>query len=365
MKVLFITYQGDVAGSTYSISYLAKGLAQCGDEVFVACRRESLLYKMLLNTDVNLIVFGIKGRFDLASVRKLAYLIKKNQIDIINAQSSYDRYTSVFAKYLYSLDVKVIHTRRQMVKSVGGFFQNLIYNKGTDGIVAVSNGVKQSIIEKGIPENKIEVIYNGIPLTKVRADEKTSEMLKNKWNIHSDEFIIGCIARRKNQIDLIKSLHYIDFPVRLILVGIAKTEEDASEILKLKNHQKVVYAGKLSANEALEYYPILDVKVLPSVIEGLSQSLLEAMAFGIPVMATNVGGNPDLIQHNENGLLFEDGDVKTMAEQIIMLKNDIGLYNKLAINGKKTATVDFSIENTVKNYRKYFNRILNKNHETK
>src|SRR5690606_38503924 len=147
-------------------------------------------------------------------------------IQIINAQSSKDRYTSIFAKWLFGLKVKVVHTRRQKPESIGGFLQNWLYVKGTDKIVAVSNGVKKFLVAQKIPQNHIEVIYNGTPRQKYEAvDLKRSEELKKKYNILDGDFVIGCVSRKKSQDQLLRALHYVPFKTKVIFVGIEKYSE--------------------------------------------------------------------------------------------------------------------------------------------
>ncbi len=83
-----------------------------------------------------------------------------------------------------------------------------------------------------------------------------------------------------------------------------------------KQAHRVIFLGKVPIGETLYHYPLFSVKVLPSLIEGLSQSLLEAMAMGVPVVATRAGGNPNLIRDPENGLLLDDQDIRTLASHI-------------------------------------------------
>ena len=153
MNILFLTYQGDIAGSTNSISYLAKGLADKGHNIYVGCRKESLLYSMLQNTKVNLIEMTFKSKLDFQNMKHIREVVKKYKIEIINAQSSKDRYSSIFAKIFYKLPVKIVHTRRQTPKSSGIFIQNWFYNTFTDLIVAVSDEVKEELVKNGIKKD--------------------------------------------------------------------------------------------------------------------------------------------------------------------------------------------------------------------
>jgi glycosyltransferase involved in cell wall biosynthesis len=146
----------------------------------------------------------------------------------------------------------------------------------------------------------------------------------------------------------------------MIFVGIPKEADLAKYLDQLPAIHQVYFEGEVNADEILNYYPLFDVKILASDMEGLSQSLLEAMAMGIPVIATDAAGNPDLIKREVNGLLFQDGDIKELASAITKLYQNPAVRDTLATNGKQSAFVDFSLENTVKAYEEYFEHILKK-----
>ncbi|MBT34243.1 MAG: hypothetical protein CMO01_31650 [Thalassobius sp.] len=361
MNILILTYQGDVAGSTNSISYLAKGLAARGHRVFVGLRKESLLFELLEDTGVIRVPMTFSGRFDFDNVYQIKQLVKSEKIEVINAQSSYDRYTSVFAKWMYQLPVKVIHTRRQISKSMGGFFQNLVYVKGTDKVIAVSEGVKKSLMAGGIPDKHIAVVYNGTPKEKYdNLDPLKIEAFKKEYGIEPGDKVIGCISRLKEQEQIIEALKYVPFKVKAIFGGIEKQPHWDSIIDQYPVKHEVFFTGILSGPEILHLYKLFDIKVLASTIEGLSQSLLEAMFLKVPVIATDAAGNPDLVQDGENGLLFENANTKQLAEKIEKLFEDDVLREKLITNGYKTASENFSLDNTLTGIENLFASLLKK-----
>ena len=364
MNILLLTYQGDIAGSTNSIVYLATGLQGLGHTVYVGCRKESLLYTMLSGTSVQVIPMTFNGRFDFKNARQIATVVREKNIHIVNAQSTYDRYTTVLAKYLFGSKAKIIHTRRQVSRSMGGFFQNLFYYRGTDHVVAVSEGVKVSLMQGGIPAEHIKVIHNGTPVDKYqKLDERNVQLLKKKFDIRENDFIIGCVSRMKNQYQIIEALRYIEFPVKVIFVGIDR-QEKFDNFLSVNHLPHVLYyEGIVSGEDVLNYYPVFNVKILASIQEGLSQAILESMALGTPVIATNYSGNPEIIQDGENGFLFEDGDSMELSNKILALRNNDEIRGKIIKNARKTALEDFSIEKTVKNYDTFFREMVNIQHE--
>lgn len=329
--------------------------------MYLGCRTESSLYPQLLaGSQVQLLAMPFSGKFDKKTLRLIRDAVHTYQIQLINAQSSKDRYLSMFARWLYRLPVKVVHTRRQTPASVGGFLQSYLYTKGTDKIVAVSGGVKKELVTLGLPPSHIEVIYNGTPRQKFeQADLSSVPSLRQQYGIQEQDFVIGCVSRRKKQEQLLLALHYIEAPVKVILVGI----EDAPDLQQLRQgypvaHQ-VFFTGTLPNAEVLAHYPLFDVHVLCSTTEGLSQSLLEAMAMEVAVVATRASGNDELIEDGKSGLLFEDRSPEQLAKTIVSLKDQPLKRKALALAGKQRALRTFSIENTILNYETFFLRLIN------
>lgn len=359
LRILFLTYQGDTAGSTNSIAYLAMGLAERGHEIYLGIRRESLLWQLVEGSKVNRIPMTFKGKFDFTNWRQIRDVVKQHDIQLINAQSSHDRYTSIFANKRYGLGVKIVHTRRQMPLSMGGPLQLFLYNRWTDSIVAVSNQVKEGLMKLGIKESQLKVIHNGTPTEKYKnIDSAQVERLNAKFDLKPDDFVLGSVSRPKNQIQVVKALALVEKPLKMIFCGIESTEEMQEIINSYTTPHQLFFEGHVEKDDILAYYKVFDTDILASTMEGLSQSLLEAMALETPVIATAYAGNLDLIQDGENGLLFKDGDISKIAELINQVMTDQPLRSKLITNGKKTALEKFNIENTIRNYEEYFQSLI-------
>jgi L-malate glycosyltransferase len=363
MNILFLTHQGGMAGSTFSIFYLARGLAQRGHRVAVGCPENVLLAELLQTTDVIHIPMTFAGKFDRHNMRQIRNAVREYDIQLINAQSGLDRYTSIFAKMFYRLNVAVVHTRRQKPMSMDFFVQTWLYHHGTDKIIAVSRGVKEGLIRLGIPAEHILVIPNGTPREKYEhIDPHLVADLRKKYALQADEQVIGCVSRLKQQEQLLEALSFIPRRLVIIFVGI---ENIPNVTLPETSGQRIIFAGNLPQEQALAHFLLFDIKVLASNMEGLSQALLEAMALGVPVIATNASGNPDLIRDGENGLLFEENNSRQLAEKIEMLLDNQALRQKLAENGRRTALEEFSIEKTIQRHEQAYLEIMGSRHEKK
>ncbi|BDD02889.1 glycosyltransferase family 4 protein [Aureibacter tunicatorum] len=362
MNILIISYQGGIAGSTYSVSFLAKGLAERGHKVVLATKKGNHAEELIKGTKVVFEPMEFLGRVSFKDMSRLKEIVEKHDIQLINAQASLDRYITILGKWWHNLNVKLVHTRRQVPKSVGGYFQNAFYTKGTDKIVAVSEGIKGDLVKMKLPATHIHVINNGTPKSKYKLLENyIPNELREKYSIAQDDFVIGSVSRLKHQEHLLKSLELIKEPVTVIFIGIDGKEPAISELISTLNisQHKILFLGTISPEESLKHYKLFDIKVLCSHMEGLSQALLEAMFIGVPVLATNMAGNPSLIKHNENGYLFENDNYQQLADQILKLKHSKTEREKLKQGGLKTANNDFSIEKTLDNYETFFQDLIN------
>ena len=358
MNILLTTYQGGMAGSTYSISYLAKGLAERGHRVVVAGKAGTLLFQLLQNAPVQLIDLPFRSKVDWHTVRKLRDIVYEYDIQMINAQSSYDRYLTIFARWYYRLNVKVVHTRRNGPKSIGGWLHNTFYIRGTDRIIVTSNEQKRIFIKLGYPDHHLYVIHNGTPAENYRIDEAEVTALRQRFDIHPTDVVVGCVSRMKQQDQLIAAMPYLDPTIKVLFVGIEPGSLDEAVAQHAVTNQ-IVYTGKLDRADTIAAYRLMNVHVLPSDEEGFGLVVIEAMGTGTPSIGTNSGGIKDIIRDSVNGMLFTNYDAQDLAEKIRRVLEDASLRARLIENGKQTALHEFSIEKTVAHYEAFFQELIN------
>lgn len=354
MNILLITQEDILAGSTLSVSYLAKGLQLRGHKVFVAARPGSVLQDLLRDSEVDYLELTIKSRFDRQALKLVKSWVKKYEIEVINSQSSKDRYLTIFLRLFYGLKFKLFHTRRQYPLSAGGYLQRLFYVRGTDRIIVISNELKRIFIEKGYPAQHLHVIFNGIPESRYKqwSQERVQQLIA-QYGISENDIVIGSISRLKRHEQIIRALVPLNRPeVKVLFVGIKKGQFDEL-CMKLNIKNPIIYAGEIEPKSVLNFYKLLSVNILPSITDGFGLVLLESMAMGTPVIATNFGGIKDVVQDNYNGLLYEDGNHMKLAQCIRSIIDNKQLAESLKSNGFTTIT-KFTIENTILNYEKLF-----------
>jgi glycosyltransferase involved in cell wall biosynthesis len=222
-------------------------------------------------------------------------------------------------------------------------------------VVANSKAGRQYIISKGVPPEKVRVIHNGIDPGRIRIREKKEEILE-KVDLDPGSLIIGVVAsleKHKDPLTFLSAARIVaeaEPRARFMWVGDGPLRDRAARFARdLGIGEKVVFAG--NQDNVADYVNTMDVFVLPSaVVEGCSNSILEAMALGVPVVATDVGGNAELIQPGITGDLVKPRKPKEMAQAVLNLTNDSSLRKKVAQNARAAVMSRFSQGAMVKAY---------------
>jgi glycosyltransferase involved in cell wall biosynthesis len=292
----------------------------------------------------------------------LLFVLKEGKYDILHAS------TNPYILYLPRARRKVLHLHM----STSNLIKNTSYQKAlqkADAIICCSKFIQREILEyTNYPSKKVHVIYNGVNLESLRMPRQKKE---NGIRI----LYAGQINKEKGLEHLIEAFKIVskDFPnVALLIAGSAsiwpdldkrKFEVDKRYELEMKEKAKggkIKFLGKLSLNELYKVYNRCDVFVLPSVIqEALPMVVLEAMASGLPIIASNVGGVPELVQHEKTGLLVKPGDLGELAEALRKLLSDERLREKMGKESYQYAE-EFSIEKMTEQIYTLYEEILSK-----
>jgi L-malate glycosyltransferase len=239
----------------------------------------------------------------------------------------------------------LVLTRRQMPRTFP--LENWLASRAADRVVAVSDAVAAALRRRGTPARKLVVIHNG--LVADRVDRPVPERALFDWRDRigwePSRRTIGIVARPKDHAVVLQALARVRTPVRLVLAGIDPGGAIGARARQVAAPHAVVCLPFSAAVAPL--YRLLEIALLPSRMEGFSQSLLEAMASGLPVIASAAGGNGELVRHEVNGLLVAPLDSGAWAGAIQRLLEDGALAARLGQAGRETARVTFSLERTV------------------
>ncbi len=361
MNILFIANHLNVGGISSYLFTLATGLKDKGHNVYLATSGGELVEKFSASGVVCLkIPINTKKEISpkiIFSFFKLIRNIKKSNIDLIHSNS---RTTQVLA------DLLSRYLGKPHIFTCHGFFKPKISRRlfGCWGksVIAISQEVKEHLISDfKLDAKKISVINNGID-TKNFGDFSARELVRKDLSI-KNSFVVGIIARLsdvKGHIYLIRAMKKVlaSLPsTKLLIIGEGKTKETLiKEVQDLDIHANVLFIPETRGTESI--LAAMDVFVMPSLQEGLGLALMEAMAQGLAVVGSSVGGIKTLIQDKINGLLVSPADDGQIAQAIITLLKDSDLRYNLGKHARKFIIDNFPKEKMVLATEEIYKRCL-------
>jgi glycosyltransferase involved in cell wall biosynthesis len=350
-----MTHQGDVGGSTNSITWLTRGLAERGHDVYLACRPESLIRRRFETGRVHCVDAqwsrGLKLMGEAPWWRRW---IAEHEIDVVNAHASLDRHVVSYVKLLGTA-ASIVHTRRNLARTTGGRIRASFDRRTTDAIIAVSGEVGEDLIRRGVPREHVHVVRNGLPLSEVPvADPSDVARLRAELNLRDEVPVIGVVARRKSQEDLLVAAKSLGFDVDILFVGIESDDELARLSSALPGASRAIFLGFRDDVAALS--ALFDVFVLPSEIEGFSLALLEAMARGLPCIATDAGGNREALGDGA-GIIVPSRDPDALAKALISVVRSADGGSDMGTRARRRALSEFDVSRTIARTEALYERL--------
>lgn len=218
-----------------------------------------------------------------------------------------------------------------------------------------------------VPRGKISRIYNGVDTERFASVRQGKAPLPLAGFASPENFVIGTVGRMetvKDQLTLVQAflrLRERCAPdadrLRLVLVGEGELREKARALLAQGGAENAAWLAG-ARDDIPQILRSLDVFVLPSLNEGISNTILEAQASGLPVIATRVGGNPELVEQGADGLLVPPGDPQAMAAALEAYLIDPALAARHGANGRHKVVEDFSLGAMVQGYLEVYDRLL-------
>ncbi len=235
--------------------------------------------------------------------------------------------------------------------------------------IALSLDLKRYLQEQiGVPERKISHICNGVDTGKFTpASARSKTVLPGDFSA-ADKIVIGTVGRMeavKDQITLVHAFVHLvqEHPrgrecLRLILIGDGALREPARSILEAAGLAQIAWLPG-EREDVPDLLRAMDVFVLPSLAEGISNTILEAMASGLPVVATDVGGNRELVDQDATGLLVPRDDPAALADAIRVYVDDPDFRHLHGATARKRSEDEFSLDTMVQRYQDIYDELLN------
>lgn len=307
-----------------------------------------------------------RNKLDIRCIMELYKITKKYKIDIVHG---HDYKTDPIAYIL-----KILNPKIKILSTAHGWITNtrqtsiykwihLKFLKRFQNIIAVSKATKDLMVRSGINEERIELLYNGVDENYWDRRNITDD-LKRELSIPDDSLVIGSVGRLGEEkdyfsfLEVAKRVHERIAKTCFVIVGDGK-ESEKQDLLqyskKIGVDKYVIFTGY--RNDLLRIYNTFNVFLSTSLTEGLPNTMLEAMAMKVPIVATDVGGVSELVDDGISGFLYSVRDVKGISEKIIeIIKND-NLRNKLSIEARRRIETSFSFNRRTERIEAIYKKI--------
>lgn len=373
MRVLQLIGSFNRGGSETQAVQLAKSLKssqRCQVVVATLNREGSLLSEIEDFSDIP--EFRLSSFYDLNFIRQLRRFVgflKDNRIDIVHTHDFYTNFFGMIGAKIAGVTVKIASKRETGgMRSVGQERLERLAFVLADSILVNSEAVKNYLMASKVPVEKITVVYNGIDISKFSNHEDKSIEIMKRLNLPSEDntrFIVITANFRhkvKNQIMLLRAAKRLleDFPnLHFIFLGEGELLQEAMSIAEeLGVSKNTHFLGRCS--NVPEILAIADICVLTSLHEGFPNAVLEYMAAGKPVVATNVGGVAEAVLDAKTGFLVEPNDDDTFVSRIEYLLRNPQKASEMGRLGKLIISDRFSIQAQIERVIQLYRHLLDK-----
>ena len=301
---------------------------------------------------------------------------KELDMDIVHVHFSYN-YLSLYTgllKTLGKLHIPIVTTSHGLPFGYkSGFVQNivkLLYELGKRMVLFNSTAIttismtEYNYLRKTISPDKLFFIPNGVDISKFNNDDEKRWNIRNKLGVDKDDFLVLFFAHLRPVkglyvfIEALKQILRKTEHVKFLIAGSGPLANEVKYIFK-KSDKRVFTMLEYLPEKFLPYlYNASDVYVLPSYVEGMPLSVMEAMACGKPVIVTNVGEIPVLVKQGINGLVIPPGDHQMLADSILYLYNNHELSSRMS-KENVNLMINYDWERIAKQYNTLYSEILN------
>jgi glycosyltransferase involved in cell wall biosynthesis len=345
MKILEVSDSRTWSGGTQQVLLLCQELSRRGEDVTLVTNTETELEKRATAAGLKVKPIRMRQDYDLLAAWKIRDLILEEKFDIIHAHHPTAHAISLLAAKLSGIPSLIV-TRRVIFKIKNNPFSKWKYQSSRiNRYVAVCQAVKQLLEDYGVNHGRVEVIPSAVDLLRFNLNQDR-ETARKRWGILKENIVVGTVGNNS----WFKGYPYL-LEAAIIVTGKHPqtkfffcgkgTEQLFGQTQELGLEKNIILSG--FRTDIPDILACFDIFVLPSLQEGIATAGIEAMASGLPLIGTQVGGIPDIVS-KENGSLVPPGNPQALAEAILKLIENPILAENLGLAGRRIAEQRFSKE---------------------
>jgi len=339
---------------------LALSLRKKGHMAVIGCAQEVNVRHHAEKLGIPLRKIRLKNLMDIRAIFKIMQVVFKDDIELIIANLGKEYWPATFVAKILGRKIIVIRHQTNRLKKITCW----LLATQVDRVVAVSGAVADSLIAGGVPFEKIEVVHNAINIERFDPLSVDGNGVRKELGIGENDIVIGTAGRLCPEKGVTELLHAANSliqekrPIKLIFAGDGPSKSELmKEAKRLSIHDRVIFLGLRKDMERI--YAAIDIFVLPSTCrEAFGMALIEAMAMKKPVVATEVGGIPEIVRDGVDGILVSPGDPNAIAAAVARLIDDRDLSGKIAREGQKTVERRFSDKAMGNTFEKMLEKIV-------
>jgi glycosyltransferase involved in cell wall biosynthesis len=358
MHILHVETGRHLYGGALQVLFLIKGLKKQGCRSTLVCANGSKIGEAA-SVAATIHEVPMAGELDPRFVLQLERVIRAECPDIVHVHSRRGAdFWGIIAARLNR--TKVVLTRRVDNPEVPWAAQ--MKYRLCDSVITISEGIRQVLFSEGIPAHKVVCIPSGVAIEQYNQGCK-SGWFCSQFGLRPHDKVIGVIGQlipRKGHRYLIEAApeilkHYPE--TRFLFFGQGPLQRHLEQLSKsIHIADKVHFAGFRTDLERI--LPCLDLVVHPATMEGLGVSLLQAAAAGVPIVATRVGGIPEIVHDGVNGLLVPPNDALSLMSAVIRLLGDPDRTSAMGRAGRQLIRKEFSTDKMVAGNLSVYHRVL-------
>ncbi len=368
INILYVVASMKLGGAERMAANLALGLNKSKYKVTFCAFEPGPLSKELSESGIEVFIFRRKMRYDIFLLWKVLMLMIRKKIMIVHAHAFQQNCYAFPAAKITGVPLFVMSEHGSIEKQLAKkrrFYINKVFMNSADAFITVSNAHKNELVEfLKAPREKITVVYNGVDITK-STGIKSTETIKKGLNIDLNTYLVtnvGNFRPVKNQgyflqaaVQVLKKLPRTIF----LLVGEGGMRSELEDLSKkLGIAERVMFLG--SREDVADILSITDVAAVSSSYETFGIAAAEAMAMSKPVVATAVGGIPELVKDKVSGFLVPLENPEKMAGRIVQLLEDKNLAESMGKAGRACIEKNFTLKLMIDNIDQLYQRLMAK-----